>query len=245
MKNVGKGTAHVLRVYAVTITICFALVLAAFLIVFFHAGYDDKILAKLGIVEEIRETNWAVVGWNNTINKLDYDADIVFFGDSIICESDFGKDFTEYKIVNMGYPGDSTTGMLERVGALAAVKPEKVFLMGGINGLKDDNVDACVDKYKTLLDAVVEAVPGVKLYICSVLPVSNDCEKSVCHNSTIIKFNSYLKNIVADRGFVYIDLHSLYVKDGELNPELTKDGVHLRPKAYEYWTDAIAEYVLE
>lgn len=45
---------------------------------FFHGYYDTKILVKLGLKERTVETNWAVVGWNNTVEKLDYDADIVF-----------------------------------------------------------------------------------------------------------------------------------------------------------------------
>lgn len=232
-----------LKIYAISITACAILVFAAFGVVFHHAGYDTKVLVKLGIIEATAQTNWAVVGWNNTLEKLNYDADIVFFGDSITRGSDFREYFPEKKIVNSGYPGDTLVGMIDRVSGVAAVSPEKVFVLGGINGLTDVNIDNCISTYSDLIDELLEALPEADIYIQSVLPISSSKELSVCHNSTIVKFNSTLEQLASEKGVSYVDLFSLYEVNGEMNPELTKDGVHIYPEAYSLWAEEIAKYI--
>lgn len=232
-----------LKLYIVLISIVAVLAAAAFLIVFFHAGYNDKILVQSGIKEQSSESNWAVKGWNNTLEKINYDSDIVFFGDSITYGSSFGDYFPDKKIVNLGYPGDDLSGMINRVSMIKAVLPEKIFIMGGINGISDNNIDKCIQKYSVLLDSIKQAVPDSEIYIQSVLPISYSRESKSRHNTTIIEFNNKLKKLADERGLTYIDLHSLYVSNGEMDASLTKDGLHLYPQAYKRWADAIRKYI--
>ena len=49
--------------------------------------------------------------------------------------------------------------------------------------------------------------------------------------------------LAAERGFQYIDIYQYYVKNGEMNSALSRDGVHLKNKAYQYWRNAIRRYV--
>lgn len=60
--------------------------------------------------------------------------DVVFYGNSITCGSSFQDYFPEVSICNLGYPGDNLDGLTSRSYMIATVKPEKVFVMGGING---------------------------------------------------------------------------------------------------------------
>ena len=62
-----------------------------------------------------RPDYWCIMGWNNTIKKLNIDCDICFFGHSQIAMSDFQQDFPNRKIVTLGYPGDNVDGILLRV----------------------------------------------------------------------------------------------------------------------------------
>jgi lysophospholipase L1-like esterase len=41
----------------------------------------------------------------------------------------------------------------------------------------------------------------------------------------------------------YINLYSLYEKNGIMPAELTRDGIHLKPKSYERWAEAIRPYI--
>lgn len=136
-------------------------------------------------------------------------------------------------------------GMKNRAEMLTAVTPEKIFIMGGINSLTDKNSDSAFQDYKNMLNAVLEAVPDAQIYIESILPISWEKEKECADNSVITAFNQRLENLALEKNITYIDLYSLYVLNGEINPELTKDGVHLQPSAYEYWFCEIEKYINE
>ena len=84
-----------------------------------------------------------------------------------------------------------------------------------------------------------------KYNIESILPISWEKEKECADNSVITAFNQRLENLALEKNITYIDLYSLYVLNGEINPELTKDGVHLQPSAYEYWFCEIEKYINE
>lgn len=238
-----KEKKNILKVYAVTVTIIALLLSVAFTVVFHHAGYDTKLLAKLGLIERVEKIDWAVVGWNNTLNKLGYDADIVFFGDSITSDSDFRIYFPDKKIVNLGYPGDDLGGMIERIEGIQSLTPELVFVLGGINGLKDNNLDVSVSKYEELLGALVDALPNSDIIVQSVLPIAKEKESEVCTNTTIVEFNNQLKSMSKEYGVIFVDIYSVYESKNELDPASTEDGIHISPEAYGRWAKAIEEYV--
>lgn len=238
-----KTRSSFLKIYAICVSIICLLAVIAFGLVFHRAGYDQKLLVKLGLAEPEIPTNFAVHGWNNTLMKLDYDADIVFFGDSLTADSDFGSFFPEHKIMTSGYYTDTLAGMISRVPGVAAVDPEKVFFLGGFNGLTDLNTDVCLQTYNKLLDELEAALPDAEIIIHSVLPVSSARETSQLHNTTIVDFNKRLSVIADERGLVFVDLYSVFEKNGELDPTLTRDGIHLLPEAYALWAEAISEYI--
>lgn len=104
------------------------LLLLLLIVVVYKSQYYKKVLQKLDIAEKLPTDAldyWALNGWTNTLQKLDYDADIAFFGNSITCMSDFQKSFPDKKVINLGYPGDTMKGMVLRMAMLKAVEPEK------------------------------------------------------------------------------------------------------------------------
>ena len=119
-----------LKLYAVAVTAIMLLILAAFLVVFTHAGYHTKVLVKLGLKEPVVKTNHALLAWENCLEKLDYDADVVFFGDSITYQSDFQH--PGLKIVNLGYSGDTLSG-------IARAKGVSLNSLCRANGLRPDS----------------------------------------------------------------------------------------------------------
>ncbi len=248
--NNEKSSKH-LKWYAIIITIVFLLVAVAFALVFHRAGYDKKVLIKFGLIENTNSQNIesqvkAILAWDNCLQKMGYDADIVFFGDSITRDSDFGKYFDEQKIVNLGLGSDTIVGMIDRIPMVVSVMPEKIFLMGGINGLNDDNIDDCAKSYAELLDKLHSALPNAEIIVQSVLPIAfknETANTNICHNTSIEQFNEKIRAIASDRNIDFIDLYSLYYLDGEMNPALTRDGVHLHPEAYDLWADAIRPYI--
>lgn len=231
-----------MKQYSIIVTIIAIITLVLFSILFFHGKYHTKILVKLGLKERVAETNWAIFSWESCLNQLDYDADIVFFGNSITRGGDFQNSFKGKKIVNLGYSGDTINGMTQRINMVKNVSPEKIFVMIGINDLNNYNFEICVKQYSTLLKTIHEAVPDSEIYVQSVLPVHGKKEKT-CSNSTIEKFNKELEKLSAKYDMTYIDLFSVFIEKNEPKTMLYKDDVHINTKGYEIWAETIREYI--
>lgn len=169
---------------------------------------------------------------------------VVFFGDSITHGGRWKSYFKNRKAYNMGVDGDTLRAMNARVGLVAAKHPGKVFILGGVNCLiLQMSCEDALKEYEELLDSIQNQMPGTKVYMLSVLPVTWEMEKYGCTNAKIIELNQGIQKLAAQRGHVYIDIYKYYVKNGEMNRKLTWDGLHLKKKAYKYWRKAIKRYV--
>lgn len=231
-----------IRRFAIILSIVFVLMAAASSYLIIRGGVLDKVLIKLNLKEE--SVNYDVASWVRCIEKLDYDADIAFLGDSLTAQSNFQIAFPEFKIIELGRSGDTIEGMTNRVSMLTATTPEKIFILGGINSVRDYNVNTCLEEYEDLLIAIQTNNPDAEIYVQSVLPVSEEKEKTVLHNTTIVKFNDGLEKFAAEYNCEYISLYDLFEQDGYINPELTADGVHLSEAGYSVWETAISDYIL-
>ena len=170
--------------------------------------------------------------------------DAVFFGDSITADSNFDELFPELQLVNLGVYGDTLEDLLRRVPDVRAERPARIFLLGGINCLREDRFERCVTEYAALLDALLAACPGAELIVQSVLPVSRDLtDPMLLTNDTVRRFNAEIEALAARRGCAYVDLWPAYEKDGQLDPTLTRDGLHLNFTAYDPWAELIAPYL--
>ncbi len=178
------------------------------------------------------------------LNKMRYDSDIVFFGDSITRGSDFQEYFPNVRIVNLGYSGDDLVRSLRRINQIKALMPEKIFLLIGINGLGTKSDIDFKSEYMTLVDSIIQCMPSSELYLQSILPVNEfKKDKSVANNQKISNANQIIQGISKEKGLIYIDLFSLFSHTGGLPDSLTVDGVHLLPSAYQIWAREISGYV--
>jgi len=238
--------------------ICLVLLIVVNLILLLSMSYVcykthfiNKVAIKLGIVEKeaIESPDyWAIVGWDNTLKKLNLDVDVVFYGNSITCGSSFDKYFPNVTICNLGYPGDNLDGLTNRAYMISHVKPEKIFVMGGINGLKWMTDDVFREKYFKMVNEIKRQNPYASVYLQSILPINNSIFKKELlygSNTKIERFNNIIKDIAEESSCVYIDLFPLYSVDNELGTEYTKDGVHLKPEHYDIWANTIIDYIYE
>ncbi|MBR1835393.1 MAG: hypothetical protein IJ785_07820 [Bacteroidales bacterium] len=222
--------------------LCVVLLATVLFIGGYKTNFFKKQFVKLGwteIEEKDRSDYWSVRGWYNTMKKLDLDVDVAFYGNSITAGSDFRDYFPDVSICNFGYPGDDLPGLRFRAYTIATVKPEKVFVMGGINGLKRTPLDVFTKQYSQMIEAVQEAVPDAHIYLQSILPVRN--KKTT---KKVMECNIIIDSLATAYGCQYIDLFHLYEKDGSMNMEYSKDGTHLKSEHYDKWAEAIREYVI-
>ena len=177
-------------------------------------------------------------------SKPVFACDAAFFGDSITADSNFDTFFEDRTIVNLGVYGDTINDLRRRVQTLRETNPARIFLLVGINCLREDNLPQCVEDYSALIGDIRSACPEAALHIQSVLPIGAEVEApGWCTNETVRAFNAELEKLARSRGLPYIDLYSLYEKDGVLDPAKTRDGLHLNFNCYGPWAEAVHPYL--
>lgn len=218
-------------------------------LIYFKTNLIQRIGVRIGLIENKPMDNpnyWCIQGWTNTLEKMNIDFDVVFFGNSITRGSSFHEYFTNTSICNLGFPGDNLDGMMLRVNQIKAVNPKKIFIMAGINGLNLQTTGVFEEKYERLIKAIKESNPHSTLHLQSILPVNNSiAPKYVCSNEKIVNANEIIKKIAHNNNCIYIDVHQLYVKDGEMDASLSRDGVHLLPESYDAWANLLKPYIDE
>ena len=169
------------------------------------------------------------------------DTDIVFVGDSITARFEWDEYFTDYTVANRGIDSDVTEGLLNRLDTITCQTPEKIFLMIGINDIRQGiPADTTLANYEAILDALTTSLPDCQIYVQSILPVHTS---TGIDNSDVQRLNESLKALAERKGLVYLDIYSA-VADENNNFTYTVDGVHPTGDGYAIWT-AIIEDVLK
>jgi len=132
--------------------------------------------------------------------------------------------------------------------AAARIKPSVLVITLGVSGGAGVLCEADFKSiYKNMLLSVKEASPGTKIYVQSILPLS---DKSVNHykkitKEAVLEANSWVREVCASLGVPYIDTHSLLTDEsGYLKKEYQNDDfMHLTGSAYEVILDNIQKFI--
>ena len=120
----------------------------------------------------------------------------------------------------------------------------KIYVALGVNELGIGNTYMYYEKYRELLELIREYQPDALIYIQAIMHVSEEKSSSdSCRNNTVICQRNYAISTLANgRDIYYIDMNP-YVCDayGDLLPELSGDGIHLKASAYERWDRSLME----
>lgn len=165
--------------------------------------------------------------------------DVAMLGDSITHEGLWDEYFPGSVVLNRGIGGDTTQDVLNRLDAIIALQPRKLFVLIGINdlnmGVKQPKTLA---NYTALLNRLREELPNTAVYVQSILPVTRQWTR--VDNADIVTLNAHVRTLAAARGFSYLDLHSQFSDgSGQLRTELSNDGIHLGRQGYALWCDII------
>ena len=174
--------------------------------------------------------------------------EIIFLGDSITDGCEWAELFCNKKIINRGISGDTTDGVLARLGEVLESSPKAVFMMIGVNDLGGGkSVEYILDNLGKIIKKIKKISPGTKLYVQSILPVSDKFNQFPTYtdkNKEIISVNRTLESICRKTDTVYIDLHSLFAgENGKLDPAYTNEGLHINGKGYLLWKSVIQKFV--
>lgn len=185
-------------------------------------------------------------GWSNTLSKLNVKADVVFYGNSITYGSDFQKDYPDLLVINMGCNRDDLDDLINRSFLIKSVRPHKIFVLAGINGIKEIQLSEFKRKYEILVDSIKTQNPNSIIYLQSILPVNTKIgigSRFAGYQGKIKDANNIIRSIAENRECTYVDIFSLYQIDDSLPQRYTSDGLHLKPEAYSIWSRCLESYL--
>ena len=190
---------------------------------------------------------------NADIKKTDGKIDLAFVGDSITRrwrgegnKEVWDKYWGSYKAVNMGIGGDATQNVLWRLenGQLDGYQARLFVVMIGTNncwGEKPVPADVAAG-IKAILDLIQAKQPQAKILLLSILPTGDKPnpgrEPRTAINALISKFQGGPVH--------YMDISAKFLEpDGTISKDVMPDSLHLAPKGYEIWSEAIKDKVKE
>ncbi|MCJ8165697.1 family 20 glycosylhydrolase [Pontibacter sp. E15-1] len=176
--------------------------------------------------------------------------DIIFIGNSISDGGEWSELFADLRVKNRGISGDTSPGVVNRIGEVAARKPAKVFLMIGTNDLaRGISPDSLLQNIFWLSDYLKVKNPATQLFVQSILPVNDSFGKFSGHtrNGQVIReVNAALQTAAPKHGYTYLDLHTPFSDaSGKLNARYTNDGLHLNGDGYTYWKHLVYDDVYD
>lgn len=132
--------------------------------------------------------------------------------------------------------------------AAARIKPRVLVITLGVSGGAGVLSEADFKSvYRTMLLSVKEASPGTKVYVQSILPLSDMSVKYYKRitKEAVLAANGWIREVCASLSVPYIDTHSLLTDgSGYLKKEYQNDEyMHLTGSAYAVILENISRYI--
>lgn len=191
--------------------------------------------------------------WRSNFTTFGIPSDaIVFTGDSITRTVDWGEVFPDKKVINRAIGGIGIDKLFQVIDtSFIGYQPKKIFIMIGINDLKNNMpIATYIDKYEKLVSLLKGKYSQVEIYIESILPINQSVGRVVLgesmkntDNEEIIDVNSKLKDLAVKYKCTFVDLYPLFIEDGVLPEKYSLDGLHLNGRAILVWKNAILRYI--
>lgn len=170
-------------------------------------------------------------------NRLEF-GDIVFLGNSITEQAGSWRDRLVIRNAkNRGIAGDTTEGVIARLGEIFYYKPEKVFILIGINDLFHPSMtpQSIAENIVEIVNKIKQYSPSTDIFVQTVLPTT-----TTSLIESINSVNAILENAQSEHPYSFIQLHEHFVlEDGKMNMAYSTDGVHLNEQGYQLWTELI------
>jgi lysophospholipase L1-like esterase len=141
--------------------------------------------------------------------------------------------------LNQGISGDTSSGVLKRLGAFSATRPDVIYVMAGINDLrKGASDDTILRNYRRIVRRLRETHPKAQIIVQSILPT----RLAKLSNNRIRHINTQLTQIAKQEGANYLNIYSWFTDmEGNMRLELTTDGLHLSQEGYDVWRSALQQ----
>src|SRR5262249_13898032 len=135
--------------------------------------------------------------------------------------------------------GDRTQHVLWRIdnGEIEGIKPRVVVLMIGTNNVKDNSAAEIADGIKAIVSRLREKLPDTKILLLGVFPRG---ETPNSGRVKLMEFNEKVSSLGDGKKVTYLDIGKSFMNDdGTISKDIMYDFLHLTPKGYQIWADAI------
>lgn len=219
--------------FTITLLIALAITVLAFWSVWFGRYHAETGMQQLATI--FRKS------WSNNSS-----GEIVFLGDSLTAREDWNVLFGTNNISNAGQSGDTTDDVLARLDSVLEAKPQKIFLMIGINDfLKGKDISYILANYHKIIGRIESQSPDTQIYIQSVLPVNNSISQmGTVDSEKITAINDKLNSLADGKRIFFINLYPNFSgPDNQMYAQYTNDGIHLNASGYAIWKSSIDQYI--
>lgn len=141
--------------------------------------------------------------------------------------------------LNQSISGDTTKGILRRLDDFSQTRPRVVYIMAGVNDLKNGATDSeILSNLRQIVYRLRQTQPQAKVVMQSILPTRS----LPVAPERIQHLNQRLKTIANQQGAYYLDVYSSMVDtEGYLRANFTTDGLHLNSNGYQAWRSILQQ----
>ncbi len=186
----------------------------------------------------------------------EYFDDAVFIGDSrMVGIYDFGKisnatflakeSMSVYGMMNSRVSTASGVPSVRR--GLESRHFGKVYIMVGLNEMGTGTIEGYIEKYRECLGEIRQIQPDAIIYVQAIMHVTAQFGRETPYfsNRYINERNEALKKLTNGVDIIYLDVNPVYDDArGNLNAELTGDGVHLYANNYGPWKEFLLSHAV-
>jgi lysophospholipase L1-like esterase len=188
------------------------------------------------------------------------EVDVLFLGDSITDawggeghganaagSKLFAERFVPLKAANFGIGGDQTQHVLWRMqnGELDGIQPKVVMLMIGTNNMGGNAAEQIAAGVTAIVKEIHKRSPGTKVLLLGIFPRAEKADNPV--RAKIKETNAIIAKLDdGGKSVQYLDIGEKFLEaDGSLSREIMPDFLHLSPKGYGIWADAVEKPIKE
>ena len=117
---------------------------------------------------------------------------------------------------------------------------DRIYILLGVNEI-GSSANTITTRYKKIIDKIHSIQPEAVVVIQSNMHVTlkkSNANPKTFNNTRIDKLNSSLSALADNERIFYLGFESIFDdKTGNMNPDYTGDGVHLKAKYYKLWRD--------
>ena len=158
-----------------------------------------------------------------------------FIGDSIIARWDIDEYFPAWQVYNHGVSGAGIDYIEGNAGRFVGKEVVVVIGTNNINDMVSDRIDKFAERYML----AIEGLGASRVYLYSLHPRNFSSDRSNV-NIDVANFNDCIRTRVSEvPSIVYIDVYNDFFHEGEPNPKLYYDRLHLNPYGYEILVSAL------